>query len=67
MGRATARLRHDEITRMVKAVQSCGLPVARVTFDGERVDVIIGESGEKAGASIDREAQRDAPIREPQL
>lgn len=38
---------------MVKAVRSCGLPVARVTFDGQRVDVIIGDSGEKPEASID--------------
>lgn len=60
MTRVAARLRHDEIARMVKAVQSCGLSVARVTFDGNRVDVIIGESGEKVSASVDDHAGADS-------
>lgn len=54
MSRLAARIRHDEIARMLKAVQSCGLPVARVTFDGTKVDVIIGESGENPGGALDR-------------
>lgn len=45
MSRIAARVRHDEIARMVKAVRSCGLPVSSVTFDGQTVRVNIGESG----------------------
>ncbi len=43
MGRRAAKITHDEVTRLVKAVTACGLPVQRVVFDGERVDVVIGE------------------------
>lgn len=67
MSRPAARIRHDEITRMVKAVQACGLSVARVTYDGHRIDVIIGESGEKVAAPIDQHANDEGLIREPQV
>lgn len=40
MTRRAAKVTHSEVTRLVKAVQACGLPIARVTFDGERVDVV---------------------------
>lgn len=53
MSRVAARIRHDEIVRMVKAVRSCGLPVASVTFDGQTVRVNIGESGEAEDRRID--------------
>jgi hypothetical protein len=48
MTRRAARITKIEVERVIAAVQACGLPVARVTFDGERVDVII--SGEPAVA-----------------
>ena len=43
MARRAAKITHDEVTRLVKAVKGCGLPVRRVTFDGDKVDVVIGE------------------------
>ncbi len=43
MARRPAKITHDEVTRLVKAVRACDLPIKRVTFDGERVDVVIGE------------------------
>lgn len=67
MSRTAARIKHDEIVRMVKAVQSCGLPVARVSFDGDHVDVIIGISGEKPEKAIDEREDGGGLIREPQV
>lgn len=67
MTRALARLRQDEIVRMVKAVRQCGLPVAEVMFDGERVRVIVGDSGHKLAPPLDDTLDEDGPIREPQL
>ena len=45
---------------MVKAVRSCGLPVARVTFDGKRVDVVVGQP-----ESASSELNTDLPSKEP--
>lgn len=42
MSRPVARITHTEVTRLIKAVLSSGLTVQRVTFDGARVDVIVG-------------------------
>lgn len=67
MSRPAARITHDEVCRMVKAVKSLGLPISRVSFDGNRVDVIIGEVGETGEAAIDRPANSDGLIREPHL
>lgn len=67
MSRPAARIKHDEIARMVKAVRSCGLPVARVTFDGARIDVIIGESEHKTDTKVDERTSGEGLIREPQL
>lgn len=73
MSRTAARISHDEICRMVKAVRSCGLPVARVTFevaqDRARVEVIIGDSGDSGEDSPTPTRQAgmaQRPIREPQ-
>lgn len=67
MSRRAASISHDEIARMVKGVRSVGLPIARVTFDGARVEVIIGDSGEGVPPIIDEAGNDDGPIREPQL
>ena len=67
MSRALARIKHDEVVRLVKAVRACGLDVSRVSFDGAKVDVIIGHSGEPAPAQVDEPANDEGPIREPQL
>lgn len=66
MTRRAARITHDEVCRIVKALQTCGLPIGRVTFDGDKVDVIIGDSGEKAAPKVDGDKKDDGLIREPQ-
>lgn len=54
MSRRQCRVSHDEVRRMVKAVQSCGLAVGKVIFDGDTVSVVIGgDNGERADQSVD--------------
>lgn len=53
MSRTVARITQDEVARMVKAVRSTGLSIARVTFDGKRVDVIIGEKEGETEKELD--------------
>lgn len=55
MARRAARITHDEVTRIVKAVRDCKLPIERVTYDGERVDVIIGEPNAE---DVDKEPEK---------
>lgn len=43
MARRAAKITFDEANRVLKAIKKQDLPVRRVTFDGERLDVIIGE------------------------
>jgi len=45
MTRRAARITKIEVERLIAAVQARGLPVQRVTFDGERVDVVIDVGG----------------------
>jgi hypothetical protein len=54
MARLAARIRHDEVTRMVKAAKACGLPVYGITFDGTSVTVITEESRDSPAAALDR-------------
>lgn len=42
MSRRAARITHDEVCRMVKAMQSCGLQIGRVDFNGELLSVVVG-------------------------
>jgi len=65
MTRALARITHDEVARMVKAVRSCGLHVTRVQYDGQKVDVFVAESVENIARPVDSPRADDAPIREP--
>lgn len=71
MTRRAARITHDEIARMIKGVRAGGLPIARVTmdvsFDRARIDVIIGDSGEKFAPAVDAGAEADPLLREPEL
>jgi hypothetical protein len=40
---------------MVKAVQSCGLTVGQVVFDGDKLSVVIsGDSGETPKPALDQ-------------
>ena len=61
MSRPAARISHDEVTRMVKAVKRLGLPIARVSYDGNRLDVIIGEIGETGEDDVDGHKQEGRP------
>lgn len=68
MSRARARITHDEVARMVKAAQHCGLSVGEIVFNGSEVRLVIGgDIGERAPLAVDGVAPADGPIREPQL
>lgn len=68
MTRRTARITHDEVTRMVKAVRDLGLPIGRVVFDGSALSVVIGgESGEDQPGSNGQLPEPVPLIREPKL
>ncbi|WP_141247173.1 hypothetical protein [Mesorhizobium sp. WSM3866] len=43
MSRRAARITHDEVTRIVKAVRDLGLPIGKVVFDGESLSVEIAQ------------------------
>jgi hypothetical protein len=59
MARTRARFTHDEVVRLIKGVQSAGLPIARVSFDGNVVEVVVGdaEQPDKAEKGLLREPQ----------
>lgn len=68
MSRRAARITHDEVTRMVKAVRDLGLPIGRVIFDGASVSVVIGgESGDIAPLPPSQPESPTPLIREPKL
>jgi hypothetical protein len=68
MSRARARITHDEVTRMVKAVRDLGLPIGRVIFDGVSVSVVIGgESGDIIPLPPSNDPKPTPLIREPKL
>ncbi|AVF04732.1 MULTISPECIES: hypothetical protein [Devosia] len=63
MSRLAARIRHDEVTRMVKAAKACGLPIYGIQFDGATVTVITEESRDKPTGGLDRGAGSE-PVQE---
>lgn len=69
MSRRASRITQDEVARMIRAVQSCGLSIGGVTFNGDRVDVVIdnGDSGDQRPALAGQEDDGPGPIMEPQL
>ncbi|WP_032901382.1 hypothetical protein [Mesorhizobium ciceri] len=68
MTRRAARITHDEVTRMVKAVRDLGLPIGRVIFDGVSLSVVIGgDSGDKPEPANTTEPTIVPLIREPKL
>jgi hypothetical protein len=50
MTRRASRITKVEVERLIAAVQARGLSVARVTFDGDRVDVVISDSDKAPSA-----------------
>lgn len=68
MTRRAARITHDEVTRMVKAVRDLGLPIGRVIFDGQALSVVIGvDSGEKPVEANTQDETVVPLIRKPKL
>lgn len=68
MTRRLARITHDEVTRMVKAVRDLGLPIGRVIFDGVSLSVVIsGDNGEKPVETNSQDAKVMPLLREPKL
>lgn len=68
MTRRVARITHDEVTRMVKAVRDLGLPIGRVVFDGSALYVVIGgDIGEKLPEPAGQDNEPPRLIREPKL
>lgn len=68
MTRRAARITHDEVTRMVKAVRDLGLPIGRVIFDGSSLSVVIGgDSGEKPAEANTQDETVVPLLRKPKL
>lgn len=68
MSRRAARITHDEVTRMVKAVRDLGLPIGRVVFDGSALSVVIGgESGDNPPVTGGHLPEPVPLLREPKL
>lgn len=68
MTRRTARITHDEVCRMVKAVSSCGLTIGRVVFDGSTLSVVIsGDSGDIPTPANGQDEKVVPLLREPKL
>lgn len=68
MTRRAARITHDEVTRMVKAVRDLGLPIGRVVFNGTELSVVIGwDSGDIPPPANGQDNEPPKLIREPKL
>lgn len=67
MTRRAARITHDEVVRMVKALQTCGIAIGRVSFDGEKVDVITVDHGDFLKHGVDDDDDDEGLILEPKL
>lgn len=68
MTRRAARITHDEVTRMVKAVRDLGLPIGRVVFNGTELSVVIGgDSGDIPPTANGQVNEPPKLIREPKL
>lgn len=68
MTRRAARITHDEVTRMVKAVRDLGLPIGRVVFDGLSLSVVIGgDNGDSTPPLASNDPVPTPLLREPKL
>ncbi|MEM8540176.1 MAG: hypothetical protein AAGF25_04400 [Pseudomonadota bacterium] len=69
MPRSKSRIRHDEVTRLLKAVTDFGLKIDRVTFEDGRLEVVIWNAERnKTEKPTARSKQGYTPlIREPKL
>lgn len=68
MGRRAAKITHDEVVRLIRGVQTTGLEIGRISFDGQSVHIVIGgDSGEKEPLPGGHAENDDGLIREPKL
>lgn len=68
MTRRAARITHDEVTRMLKAVRDLGLPIGRVVFNGTEVSVVIGgDIGERLEPAPTQDNEEQPLFSEPKL
>lgn len=69
MSRALTRIKHDELTRIFKALRGQGLSIAAVEYDGEKVRVVTnsGDNGNIAPAILPGLGDDEALLEEPEL
>ena len=46
MSRSKPKVSFDDLNRIIKAALRNGLTISRISFDGTRLDVVVGEPGE---------------------
>ena len=61
MSRPASKVRHDDVTRLIKPLLKLGLPISRVIWDGDQIHVIIGESGELHKSMVDITSEDTRP------
>lgn len=64
MSRPAARIKYDEVARLIKAATTCGLTVTRIIYDGERVEIVTGPADR---LDIEPTSDPPKPLLEPQL
>lgn len=68
MGRRAAKITHDEVVRLIRGVQTTGLDIGSISFDGQSVRIVIGgESGDNVPQAGGHAENDDGLIREPKL
>lgn len=69
MTRRAARISHDEIARMVRAVRREGMSIGAVEFDGEKLRIVVnnGDSGETQVTPPALVPEGKTLLREPKL
>ena len=62
MGRTAARVKTDEVVRLIKAAQSAGLTILEVAFDGTTVSLVTRDD-----RLLAKRAASDDLLAEPRL
>ena len=67
MSRPAARIKYDEVARLIRAATACGLAVTRIIYDGERVEIVTGSVGSLGVGPAPSPDDPPKLLREPQL
>lgn len=69
MSRPAARIKYDEVARLIRAATACGLAVTRIIYDGERVEIVTGSVGGWGADSAPAPSsdEQPKPLLEPRL